>query len=68
MKLGEVIGYEEIAALLLVPVRTLRLWRAAGEMPPGKKIGRRRLWSRTDIVRWLTTQSAGKMRTRGKRR
>lgn len=40
-----------------VPVRTIYAWRAKGEGPKGYKVGKRVLYKRADVERWLETEA-----------
>lgn len=51
-KQDEILGYRGASKLLGISVRSLRLWRVAGAMPPGRLLGRRRVWSREELVAW----------------
>jgi excisionase family DNA binding protein len=48
----------EVAELLRRPTETLRYWRWRGEGPPSFKIGRRVLYSRDDVERWIADRRA----------
>ena len=43
---------EEAAQFLHVPVATLRFWVAERTAPPSAKIGRRRMFRRSDCAKW----------------
>ena len=47
---------EEVAAALRTPVETIRYWRSVGKGPRARKIGRRVLYTDTDVVAWLNEQ------------
>ena len=53
MQESELLDYKSLSKMFSRSISTLRLWRAAGEIPPGRKIGRRRLWARAEILAWL---------------
>ena len=42
-----------LAAYLGVSMRTLDRWDAAGHLPEGRRIGKRRAWLRRDIESWV---------------
>ena len=44
---------EEAAALLRTPVATLRYWRHLGVGPAGFRLGRRVVYRRDDLTRWV---------------
>lgn len=52
------IGVEETAALLNVPVATLRWMRHKGEGPRGVSIGGRIKWKREEVLAWIDQQFA----------
>ena len=48
---------EEAAEILRTPVSTLYQWRHAGTGPPSAKVGRRLLYERAALVRWVEEQT-----------
>ncbi|MBM7808194.1 excisionase family DNA binding protein [Geodermatophilus bullaregiensis] len=46
----------EAAAVLRTPVATLRYWRHLGIGPAGFRLGRRVLYRRDDLDRWVEDQ------------
>jgi hypothetical protein len=46
----------ETAAYLRTPVATLRYWRHLGDGPAGFRLGRRVLYRRVDVDRWVSEQ------------
>ena len=46
----------EAADFLRTPVATLRYWRHRGVGPDGFRLGRRVVYRRADLDRWLTTR------------
>ncbi|MGY1745557.1 helix-turn-helix transcriptional regulator [Blastococcus sp. SYSU D00695] len=48
----------ETAAYLRTPVATLRYWRHLGLGPAGFRLGRRVVYRRGDVDRWLTERQA----------
>ena len=54
----ELLTLAEAAALLRTPVATLRYWRHLGVGPASFRIGRRVVYRRTDLERWVTEQRA----------
>ncbi len=55
----ELLTLAETAAVLRMPVATLRYWRHLGVGPDGFRLGRRVVYRREDVNRWPATyQSA----------
>lgn len=50
---------EEVAALVLRPLSTLAYWRHRNEGPAYAKVGRRVLYRREAVERWLDKQFEG---------
>jgi PTS system nitrogen regulatory IIA component len=48
---------DEVAALLAVPVSTIRDWASRG-LIPSRKLGRHRRFLRSEIERWVTRELA----------
>jgi excisionase family DNA binding protein len=48
----------EVAELVRAPSETVRYWDHIGKMPKSIKLGRRRLFRRVDVLRWLEDQFA----------
>ena len=48
---------EEVAAVVRVPIATLRYWRHLGTGPRGFRIGRSVRYWRTEVLHWLENQS-----------
>ena len=46
----------ETAAYLRTPVATLRYWRHLGEGPAGFRLGRRVVYRRGDVDRWISAR------------
>ena len=53
---AELLTLAEAAAVLRTPVATLCYWRHLGVGPDGFRLGRRVVYRREDINRWLTEQ------------
>ena len=53
----EMLSIEEAAALLRVPVATMRYWRYCGDGPHSFRLGRHVRYWRTDLILWLTEQT-----------
>lgn len=47
---------DEAAEFIRTPKATLYSWRHRGEGPPCRKIGRRLLYNRDDLVEWVESQ------------
>jgi prophage regulatory protein len=52
----EFIGTEEFAALARRPKRTVDTWVYKGIAPPFYKVGKRRLWKRSEVLSWIEGQ------------
>ena len=52
----ELLTLTETAAVLRTPVATLRYWRHLGVGPDGFRLGRRVVYRREDVDRWLAAQ------------
>jgi len=46
----------EAACLLRLSERTLERWRVAGDGPPFRAFGRRKLYGRRDLIEWADTR------------
>ena len=53
---AELLTIAEVAELLRSPVATLRYWRYTGTGPRSFKIGRRVVYSRSELDAWIATQ------------
>lgn len=49
---------DDVAALTRAPASTVRYWRHTGVGPRGFKIGRRVLYRRGEVLRWLAEHEA----------
>jgi hypothetical protein len=49
---------EDVAALTRAPTSTVRYWRHTGVGPHGFRIGRRVLYRRGEVLRWLAEREA----------
>jgi excisionase family DNA binding protein len=47
---------EETAAFMNVPLATLRFWIQTKEAPHSAKIGRRRMFRKSDVIAWLNAK------------
>ncbi len=52
----ELMTLAETAAHLRTPVATLRYWRHLGEGPAGFRLGRRVVYRRAEVDRWISEQ------------
>jgi predicted DNA-binding transcriptional regulator AlpA len=43
----------DVSALLGITTATLRNRQASGDAPPSSKVGKRRLYRRADVERWI---------------
>jgi excisionase family DNA binding protein len=51
------LGPEEVAAFLGVPLRTIYRWRSRREGPRGYRVGRHVRYRFDDVERWLADRS-----------
>ncbi|HEV3176026.1 MAG TPA: helix-turn-helix domain-containing protein [Stellaceae bacterium] len=51
--LADYLTVADLAGELGVTVRTIRNWEALGEGPPRTQLGRRALYHRPGVLRWL---------------
>lgn len=61
---NELLTVHEAAALLRTPVGTLRYWRHLGIGPLGFRLGRRVVYRREDLERWVIAQRDGQANRR----
>jgi predicted DNA-binding transcriptional regulator AlpA len=61
---AELLTLQEAAAVLRTPVATLRYWRHLGVGPDGFRLGRRVVYRREDVDRWV----AERQQAQGSRR
>ena len=55
----ELITIQQLSDDLGVPQNTLRYWRSQGRGPNSARIGRRVMYRRADVERWINEQFAG---------
>lgn len=55
----ELLTLAEVAAILRIPIATLRYWRHLHIGPPSFRIGRGVRYWRSEVMRWLHEQSRG---------
>jgi hypothetical protein len=53
---SDLLTLPEAAALLRSPIATLRYWRHLGIGPDGFRLGRRVMYRREDLNRWVAEQ------------
>lgn len=51
--MGEYLTTDEVAELLRTPVGTVRYWRHVNKGPKSFKVGRRALYAREDVERFI---------------
>ena len=59
---GNLMTVVEAASYLRTPVATLRYWRHLGVGPAGFRLGRRVVYRRTDLDRWIFEQQEAQNR------
>ncbi len=63
--LEPLIGVEELAEYLGVPVQTIYDWRMSGKAPRALKIGKHLRFALCDVQAWLTERYEGKCESDG---
>jgi hypothetical protein len=63
---SDLLTLTEAAAFLRTPIATLRYWRHLGTGPDGFRLGRRVLYRREDLERWVAEQRAAQTPPRGR--
>lgn len=61
----ELVGARQVAEMTGVPVGTLRYWRHADLGPASFTLGRRVVYRREEILRWIAEQEAATRRGGG---
>ena len=61
----ELLSIAEVAAMVRVPIATLRYWRHLDTGPHSFRIGRSVRYWRTEVLRWLEDQSGSRRAGRG---
>ena len=51
---------EELEEMTGTPASTFRYWALNGEGPPSVKLGRRRVWKRDQVEKWLAKQEGAR--------
>jgi prophage regulatory protein len=55
----DILDAGDLEMLYNVPRATWRWWHSVGQGPPGSfRLGRRRVWRRVDVERWIAEQEA----------
>ena len=49
---------DEAAALLRTPVATLYAWRHRNQGPPARRVGKRLLYRRDEVIDWIEAQAS----------
>jgi predicted DNA-binding transcriptional regulator AlpA len=52
----ELLRMDEVSDLTGVPLATLRFWRHLGTGPQGFRLGRRVVYDRAEVSRWINDQ------------
>lgn len=58
----DLLGVKAAALFLGIAEGTLRYWRSAGQGPPSFAIGRRVMYDRAELERWVAEQKAATLR------
>jgi hypothetical protein len=61
---AELLTVQEAATVLRTPVATLRYWRHLGVGPDGFRLGRRVVYRREDLNRWIAERQQAQPRRR----
>lgn len=61
----ELLGAKEFSAMIGVPVGTLRYWRHSDIGPASFTLGRRVVYRRDDVLRWISQQESATRRGGG---
>lgn len=62
--MDDLLTTEEFADIARAPVSTVRYWRAQRIGPVGFRLGRRVLYRRSDVTKWLDERRKAEMRAR----
>lgn len=57
----EIMTTDEVAQYLRAPAATIRFWQHAGTGPKSYKVGRRRMYKKTDVDAWFEQQADQKI-------
>ncbi|MGO9352477.1 MAG: helix-turn-helix transcriptional regulator [Mycobacterium sp.] len=55
---NEYLDSQDLETLTGTKASTWRYWASIGEGPPSFKLGRRRLWKRSEALAWIAEQEA----------
>ena len=58
----EIVGINVVSGMTGATPGTLRYWRANGEGPPSFKMGRRVVYRRSEVEKWIAEQEAATLR------
>lgn len=58
----EIVGINVVSGMTGATPGTLRYWRSVGDGPPSFKIGRRVVYRRAEVERWIAEQEAATLR------
>lgn len=58
----DTLGVQAASSFLGIPEATLRYWRMSGTGPASFKLGRKVVYRREELVRWIAEQEAATMR------
>jgi DNA-binding transcriptional MerR regulator len=61
----ELLGAKEVSDMIGVPVGTLRYWRHSDIGPASFTLGRRVVYRRDDVLRWISQQESATRRGGG---
>lgn len=53
---SEYLTAQDLEDMTSTPKSTWRYWASVGQGPASFKLGRRRLWKRTAVMKWLAQQ------------
>lgn len=53
---SEYLTAQDLEDMTRTPKSTWRYWASVGQGPASFKLGRRRLWKRTAVMKWLAQQ------------
>lgn len=57
-ELPDIVDSHDLERLTRTPASTWRFWAISGQGPASFKIGRRRVWAKAVVIRWLAEQEA----------